>query len=96
MVIQFARRCACAVSRRYLANHLERARLVAGLLPYSGNIGRVHLVPCGHVLFNTRGHAGRFAAGQGGSGLGDAFFETIFLKFLLNKGQLVISSHVKL
>lgn len=43
-------------------------------------------VPGRHVLFHALRVAGRFARGQGGTGLGDAALEAVFVEFLMRRG----------
>lgn len=52
------------------------------LLLDSVDIGRVHLVPGGHVLLHACGGARLLAAGQSLSGLGNALFEANLLEIL--------------
>lgn len=56
--------------------------VVSLLLSYPVDVRSIDLVPSRHVLFHAAGHAGLFAAGEGAAGLGDAFFEAVFLEFL--------------
>lgn len=60
--------------------------MVALLLADASNVGRVDLVPGGHVLFHARGDAGLVALGEGAAGLQDALFEAVVLQFLQRLG----------
>lgn len=44
--------------------------------------GVTYRVPGGHVLLHTVGHAGRLAAGEAGSGLGNTLLEAVGVDFL--------------
>ena len=55
----------------------------AGLLSAQPvDVGRVGVVPGGHVLLHAGGHAGLLAARERASGLRYALFETVLLEFL--------------
>lgn len=59
--------------------------VVALLLAYAVDVGRVDLVPGSHVLFHARRHALLFAAREGGTGLGNALVEAVVLEFLVQQ-----------
>ena len=61
---------------------LVRDALVANLLLYPPDVGRVDLVPRRHVLLHALGQARLLAAGEGGARLGDAAFEALFVDVL--------------
>jgi hypothetical protein len=60
------------------------------LFLYPCNILLAHGVPCTHVLLHARREAGFFAFGEGGTGLGDAALEAVFVEFLSVKSALVL------
>lgn len=56
--------------------------LVALLLAYPVDVGRVDLVPCSHVLLHASRHACLLAARESAAGLGNALVEAVLLEFL--------------
>lgn len=65
---------------------------IALLLAYPVDVGGVDMVPGGHVLLQTRGHAGLLATGEGAPGLGNAFVEATLLEFLSKSQSAILAS----
>jgi hypothetical protein len=63
--------------------HATRTTLLLLFLLYPRHIGLADGVPGLHIFLHTRRQARFLAFGQGGSGFGDAAFEAVFVKFLL-------------